>query len=117
MKEFNDYIIEKLRINKDIKVNQNEKEWLSKCEKIIFDYLDHKISKRYYDGEVKIEYSKGVLNIIFFDPIAYSVLSEIRTDICRKLRSIYLIDSEYKSEQYCLDNHWTIIIYKEDEKD
>jgi len=112
MKNFNQYITEKLKINKDTKVKLEEREWLKACEKVIFDYLGDSKAKRYYNREAEVEYSKEILNIIFYDAIAYDTIRKFAFDISKILEDKGLIEEDYETDFYCLDNKWRIIISK-----
>jgi len=114
MKTIGKYIIEKLKLNKDSKLEiKNDSAWLKDCETIIFDYLDRKISHSLYTGEYIVEYANSKLNIIFTEPIAFAVLERLAGGLLTKLGDEEeLIDADKNPDIKCISNKWTITFYK-----
>ncbi len=111
MKTIGKYIIEKLKLSKDI-CDENNATWLKHCEKIISDYLDRKISHSNYNGEytIKYEYTDNKLKIIFTEPIAFAYLQRYAVDLLAKLGYEEELISSFKDPDIkCINNKWTII--------
>lgn len=113
MNNLNIYIIEKLHLGKNTSINLDNKDWwLKRCEKIIFDYLDKKLSHNIYDGEYEISYYDNKLHIIFDRPIAYSVISNLGSGIYKKLNLEGLINPKKREDIFFKDNKKTIVFYE-----
>ena len=108
----NNYILEKLHLNKNVNIGAaNERQWLSKCENIIFSYIDKRIKtgKSDYDGEYEVVYEDNKLKIIFYNSIRYSDLSQMNADLYKELDP--LINTSKKSELNCINNKWQITFH------
>jgi hypothetical protein len=108
----NNYILEKLHLNKNVNIGAtNERQWLSKCENIIFSYIDKRIKtgNSDYDGEYEVVYEDNKLKIIFYNSIRYSDLSQMNADLYKELDP--LINTSKKSELNCINNKWQITFH------